>query len=141
MRRLFATMLALATVVACSDNSTTGPATVNLVGTWTLQSVNGGSIPYTQTTSTGKLEVLSGGVVISAGGAFTTTLVQRVTPTGAANGNILVNTTYGTVEISGPNIIFKRSDIQNDPGTTAELTSTTISYSQNGLVLVFAKPS
>ena len=134
-------MLVLATLVACSENSTTGPTQVNLVGTWTLQSVNGGSIPYTQTTSTGKLEVLSGGVVISGGGGFTTTLVERVTPTGAANGNIVVATTYGTVQISGPNLIFKRTDVPNDPGTTAELTTTTISYTQNGLVLVFAKPS
>ena len=139
MRRIFATMLALATLAGCGENSSTGPTTVNLVGTWTLQSVNGGSIPYTQTTSAGKTEVMSGSIVISGNGAFTTTVVQRVTPAGSANANIVVVTTYGTVEIGGPFLVFKRADVPNDPGTTAELTSTTISYTQNGLALVFAK--
>ncbi|PYP77489.1 MAG: hypothetical protein DMD35_15260 [Gemmatimonadetes bacterium] len=137
MRRLFA-VLALASLVACSENSTTAPVTVNLIGTWRLQTVNGSPLTYTQTTANGTLEVFSGAIVIDESGNFTTTLSQRLTATNGSS-SILVVTTYGTVEISGPNIVFHRTDIANDPGTTAELTATTISLTQNGLVLVFAK--
>ena len=136
MRRAFV-MLALASLVACGDNSTTGPTTVNLVGTWTLQSVNGSPIPFSQTSATQKLEVLSGSLVISGNGAFTSTLIERVTPTGAANGNIVVVTTFGTVDTNGGVVVLRRTDIPNDSGTTVDLTSTTIGYTLNGLALVF----
>jgi hypothetical protein len=135
-RRLFV-MFALAALAGCGENSSTGPDTVNLVGSWTLQSVNGGAIPFTQTSATEKREVLSGSLVISANGAFTSTLIQRVTPTGATTGNIVVLTTFGTVDVNGGVVVLRRTDIANDPGTTAELTSTTLAYTLNGLALVF----
>ena len=135
-RRLFV-MFALAALAGCGENSSTGPDTVNLVGSWTLQSVNGGAIPFTQTSATDKREVLSGSLVISANGAFTSTLIQRVTPTGATTGNIVVLTTFGTVDVNGGVVVLRRTDIANDPGTTAELTSTTLAYTLNGLALVF----
>lgn len=136
MRRLFV-MIALATLVGCGENSSTGPTTVNLVGSWTLQSVNGGAIPATLTSATEKREVVSGSLVISGNGAFTSTLIQKVTPTGATNANIVVLTTFGTVDINGGIVVFRRTDISNDPGTTVELTSTTLAYTLNGLALVF----
>jgi hypothetical protein len=135
-RRLFV-MFALAALAGCGENSSTGPDTVNLVGSWTLQSVNGGAIPFTQTSATEKREVLSGSLVISANGAFTSTLIQRVTPTGATTGNIVVLTTFGTVDVNGGVVVLRRTDIANDPGTTAELTSTTLAYTLNGLALGF----
>ena len=135
-RRLFV-MLAVAALVGCGENSSTGPTTVNLIGSWTLQSVNGGAIPFTQTSATEKREVVSGSLVISANGAFTSTLIQKVTPTGATNANIVVLTTFGTVDINGGIVVLRRTDISNDPGTTVELTSTTIAYTLNGLALVF----
>jgi hypothetical protein len=137
MRRLFVSMLALVTLVACGDNSTTGPATVNLVGSWRLQSVNGSAVPYTQQNGTSKLEVFGGGIVISQSGSFTTTLMERVTTNGSAS--VMNVTTYGTVEISGSGLIFKRTDIANDPGTTAELSIDSIALTQNGLALLFVK--
>ena len=135
-RRLFL-MFALATLVACGENGVTGTTTVSLVGSWTLQSVNGGAIPATLTSATEKREVVSGSLVISANGAFTSTLIQKVTPTGATNANIVVLTTFGTVDVNGGIVVLRRTDISNDPGTTVELTSTTLAYTLNGLALVF----
>jgi hypothetical protein len=136
MRRLFV-MFALATLAACGENSSTGPVTVNLVGDWKLQSVNGSALPFTQTTSTGKFEIFDGSAVIQSTGAFTINLTQRTT-TGTSS-SIFVLTTNGTVEISGSSVIFKRQDIPNDPGTTATLTANTFGLTQNGYELVFVK--
>src|SRR5690349_940172 len=118
-RRLFV-MFALATLAACSDNSSTGPVTVNLVGSWKLQSVNGSALPFSQTTSTGKFEIFDGSIDIQGSGAFTLNLTTRTT-TGTSS-SVSVLTTYGTVDISSGAVVFKRQDIPNDPGTTATLT-------------------
>jgi hypothetical protein len=136
MRRVLA-MFALATLIACGDNSSTGPVTVNLVGDWKLQSVNGSPLPYSQTTSTGKYEVFDGSTVITASGGFTMNLTQRTTTNGSSSISVL--TTFGTVTISGSSVIFKRQDIPNDPGTEAVLTSDTFGLTQNGLALVFVR--
>jgi hypothetical protein len=137
MRRLFAT-IALLAAAACGENQSTGPATVDLIGNWTLQSVNGGAIPYTEQTTARKLEVLTGGIVIGSTGSFTTTLTERITPTGGS-ASVLVVTTYGDVVVNGSSLVFKRSDIPNDPGTAATLTSSSIAFTQDGLALVFVK--
>ena len=136
-RRLFL-MFALATLAACGDNSSTGPVTVNLVGDWKLQSVNGGAIPYSETTTTGTFEVLDGSTSITGSGGFTMNVVER-TSTSAGSQSIFIRTTYGTVEISGSSVVFKRQDIPNDPGTTASLTEKTFGITQNGRTLVFVK--
>jgi hypothetical protein len=130
-------MFALATLAACSDNSSTGPVTVNLVGSWKLQSVNGSALPFTQTTSTGKYEIFDGSADIQGSGGFTINLTQRTT-TGTSS-SISILTTYGTVEISGSSVIFKRQDIPNDPGTTAILSADSFTLTQNGYTLVFVK--
>jgi hypothetical protein len=138
IRRLFV-MFALATLAACGENSSTGPVTVNLVGSWKLQSVNGSTLPYSQTTSTGKYEIFDGSADIQGSGAFTINLTQRTT-TGTSS-SVSVLTTYGTVDISSGSVIFKRQDIPNDPGTTATLTADTFGLVQNGYTLVFVKIS
>ena len=138
MMRRFFLMFALVTLAACGDNSSTGPVTVNLVGNWKLQSVNGGSIPYSETTTTGKFEVLDGSAVITGTGGFTMNVVERTTATGGSQ-SVFIRTTYGTVEISGSTVVFKRQDIANDTGTTASLTADTFWLTQNGRTLVFLK--
>ena len=135
-RRLFV-MFALATLAACGENGSTAPVTVNLVGSWKLQSVNGSALPFSQTTSTGKYEIFDGSADIQGSGAFTINLTTRTT-TGTSS-SIFVLTTYGTVDISGGTAIFKRQDIPNDPGTPATLTGDTFGIVQNGYTLVFVK--
>ena len=135
-RRLFL-MFALAALAACGENGVTGTTTVNIVGSWRLQSVNGSPVPYTQQTAGSQLEILSGGVVISANGAFTTPVVQRTTTNGSSSVN--VSTTYGTVDISGPTVLFKRQDVQGAPDIPVELTSDSMTFSQNNLTLLFVR--
>ena len=137
MRRFFAIMLALATLTACGENGVTGTTVVNLVGDWRLQSVNGSPVPYTEETSTKKLEVFSGLIVISGSGNYTTTITQRITTNGSSS--VANVTTYGTVEISGSSLIFKRADRPADPAMSAELTSNSIGFVQDGLTLLFVK--
>ena len=136
MRRLLL-MFALATLAACGENSSTGPVTVNLVGSWKLQSVNGSALPFSQTTSTGKYEIFDGSADIQSSGAFTINLTQRTTTGTSISTSVL--TTYGTVDISSGSVIFKRQDIPNDPGTAATLTADTITLTQNGYTLAFVK--
>ena len=137
IRRVFL-MFALATLAACGENSSTAPVTVNLVGSWKLQSVNGGAIPYSETTTTGTFEVLDGSTSITGTGGFTMNVVER-TSTSAGSQSVFIRTTFGTVEISGSSIVFKRQDVPNDPGTTASLTENTFGITQNGRTLVFVK--
>ena len=136
IRRAFL-MVALATLAACGENTSTGPVTINLVGSWKLQSVNGSAVPFSQTTSTGKFEIFDGSLDIQTTGTFTMNLTQRTT-TGTSS-SIFVLTTYGTVDISGSSVIFKRQDISTDPGQTAQLTANSIGLTQNGYALVFVK--
>jgi len=136
MRRLLV-MFALATLAACGENSSTGPVTVNLVGSWKLQSVNGTALPFSQTTSTGKYEIFDGSADIQGSGAYTINLTTRTT-TGTSS-SIFILTTFGTVDISTGLVIFRRQDIPNDPGTTATLTADSFSLTQNGYTLVFVK--
>ena len=136
MRRLFL-MFALATLAACGENSSTAPVTVNLIGSWKLQSVNGAALPYSETTTTGKFEIFDGSADIQASGAFTINLTTRTTTSTTSSISIL--TTYGTVDISGGSVVFKRQDIPNDPGTTAALSVDSFSLTQNGYTLVFVK--
>jgi len=136
IRRLFV-MFALATLAACGENGSTGPVSVNLVGSWKLQSVNGSALPFSQTTATGKYEIFDGSADIQTTGQFTINLTQRTT-TGTSS-SVSVLTTYGTVDISTGSAIFKRQDIQNDPGQTATLTANTLGLTQNGYALEFVK--
>jgi hypothetical protein len=137
-RRLFV-MFALATLAACGENGSTGPISVNLVGSWKLQSVNGAALPFSQTTATGKFEIFDGSADIQGTGAFTINLITRTT-TGSSS-SVAIVTTYGTVDISTGAAIFRRQDIPNDPGTTATLNADSFALAQNGYTLVFVKSS
>jgi hypothetical protein len=79
MRKLLA-ILAFASLAGCSKDSSTGP--VSIVGTYSLQSVNGTPLPFIAQASDPKIEILSDLITINAGTAF--------------GRNALVRTTYGT---------------------------------------------
>jgi hypothetical protein len=125
MRRSFLTTLLLATTLlaGCGSDTSTGPRQT-IVGTWSLQSINGAALPYVAQTDVGTIEILGDRIVVSADGTFTDALVVRVTSntnvvTSTINdtGNYTVNgtavefvfasdNTSGTAALSGDNFTF-----------------------------------
>jgi hypothetical protein len=136
VKRLVLAGLALATLTACVDSST-APSSVSLVGEWSLQSVNGSPLPYVEQTAEGKLEILSGAIVITAAATHTTTVTELITVNSSPD--IVVTTTYGPVSVDGSTVIFKLTEKPSDPGTVATLSSNALTLTQDGRVLVFVK--
>jgi len=103
MRR-FAALLALAAVVSCGGETPTSPS-VSLSGTYTLQTVNGMSLPYTYPQDTyDKFEFLSDVRVLSDSGTFTETYTNRQTENGQAT--TFTRTSTGTYTAVGGGITF-----------------------------------
>src|SRR4051812_35183536 len=76
--------LLLALLAACGGESTGPTATVE--GTWTLQTVNHGALPFTLAqTDTSKVELVGDVYAFSGTGSFTTTETLRITTNGVAN--------------------------------------------------------
>lgn len=85
MRRLLLSLAVLLAVVlsACGGNDSTGPGSVSIAGTYTLRTINGGNLPFTVFQSgTDKVEVISGDVVLTDGGTYTTQTTVRTTMDG-----------------------------------------------------------
>lgn len=76
MRRL---LLLLAFVAGCGSDST-GPASVTVTGSYTLQRVNGAALPFILSqTTTSKDEVTSGSITLNADGTFSNLFGVRST--------------------------------------------------------------
>ena len=80
MRRTLAGLLLIAAIACGSDSSTSEPD-VQMTGTWSLQSVNGGALPYLVQTTPSKIELLSDVFVMATGGFVETSIVRTTTGT------------------------------------------------------------
>ena len=91
MRTMRATVSAVAMVVlaGCGSDSTTAPtptpiaANAAIVGTWTLTTVNGSSLPFLIQASDPMIEIVSDQFILSADGTFTALFSVRATNDGA----------------------------------------------------------
>jgi hypothetical protein len=122
-------------IAACSTDSTTGP-TGSIAGTWTLQTVNGFSLPFTiEQTVTDKVELLSDVIVISGTGSFTQTATVRTTTNGAATTQSAADA--GTYTLNGTAITLH---FNSDGSTgTGSWSGNTITTTDGGLALVFKR--
>src|SRR5690349_18446406 len=103
MRR-FAFLLALAAVVSCGGDSPTSPS-ASVSGTYSLQTVNGAALPYTQPQDVyDKFEFLSDVRILSDSGTFTETYTNRQTQNGVAT--TFSRTVTGTYTVVGGGITF-----------------------------------
>ena len=103
MRR-FTVLLALAAVASCGGDSSTSPS-VSVSGIYSLQTVNGAALPYTQPQDVyDKFEFLSDVRILSDSGTFTETYTNRQTQNGVAT--TFSRTVTGTYTVVGGGITF-----------------------------------
>src|SRR5690242_10827082 len=121
---------ALATLAACgSDTGTAVRASVT--GSYTLSTVNGQPLPFTESSSGAVIKVTAGSLVAESNGAFTETITRSTTPPGGATTNATATAT-GTFTVSGSVIVFTFAGASGPVGTLlGSLTSSGLSI-QNG---------
>lgn len=106
MKRAFlSVLLSLAMLPACSGDST-GPSEGKFVGTYTLEAVDGGSLParlYDETD--GSIDITEGSLILRADNSHRESVTVRVKPTfgSAVTENIVED---GTYSITGNSITF-----------------------------------
>ncbi|MDB4915462.1 MAG: Lipocalin-like domain protein [Gemmatimonadetes bacterium] len=133
MRILTLAFLAFTTLTACRGDDATNP-TVAVVGTYTLQQVNGGPLPFTVQTGDPKIEIISEQLTVAAGGSYTVTTMFRHTTGGVASTNPTTDT--GTYTISGTTLAFH--DSGGDVGS-AMIGTNTLTFQEDGVTLLFVK--
>lgn len=104
MKRLTVVLpVVLLTLAACRDATSPGLTLASLAGTYTLQTVNGASLPLTlQNTSAQKVDLLSGDLMLSPSGAARETAIKQWTyPTTSVQ---TLSQEDGTVALSGDTI-------------------------------------
>ena len=135
MRRLLSLALALA-IVGCGSDSSSEPTTASVAGTWSLQSVNGGALPFILSASNPKIELLSNVVNVSANGTWTSTTQTRTT-IGTQAPTTASSTQSGTYTLSGSAVSIRSTD-----GSTVQagtVSGNTLTLAQTGLVFIYQK--
>jgi hypothetical protein len=139
MRRtaFVATMiLAILSAAGCGGDSTS-PATQSIVGSWTLQSVNGSPLPFiVQQTGTDKLELLSDVIVISGTGSFTQTTSVRTTTNGVPTTQPVADAGSYTLNGSAITLHFNSDGFT---GTASWSGNTITTTTAEGLALVYKR--
>lgn len=138
MRRtaFVATMiLAVLSAAGCANDSTS-PATQSIAGSWTLQSVNGSSMPFiVAQTGTNKTELLSDVIAISGTGSFTQTTSVRTTTNGVPTTQSVADA--GSYTLNGSAITLH---FNSDGSTgTGSWSGNTITTTDGGFALVYKR--
>ena len=134
MRRLLSLALALA-IVGCGSDSSSEPTNASVAGTWSLQSVNGGALPFILSPSNPKIELLSNVVNVSANGTWTSTTQTRTTI--GTQATTASSTQSGTYTLSGSAVSIRSTD-----GSTVQagsVSGNTLTLAQTGLVFIYQK--
>jgi len=133
---LVATLVVAFLALGC--NAITAPAGA-LTGAYTLQSVNGGGLPYVASASGGDtVQVTSGSVAIQSDSTFVTTLSSRVASPGVVTTS--TRTQGGTWTASGTTISFNYTNGGSDAGSVSGNVLTIIATTGSGpLTYVFQK--
>jgi ABC-type glycerol-3-phosphate transport system substrate-binding protein len=134
LRRSFLVALAGITLAAaCGGDSATGPDSI--VGTYTLQTVNGVATPVTVfQDASGRVEVTGGRVSLNADGTFSDAIDLRLT-----SGQTVLTTTetaVGTYVRSGDNITFNVTGAE--PYRMA-ISGRTLTQVEEGFTLVYRR--
>lgn len=127
-------LCAIVVAIACGD--ATGPTPQSVSGTWNLQSVNGGSLPYT-VLMTGSVtdQVTAGLLIVEPDRTFSYATTFRSTANGQST--TLTATDSGTYSLSGDSVSF----LFRGDGTTGSglLNGDTVSLNAEGFSLVYTK--
>jgi hypothetical protein len=102
LHSLYALVAAFGLMTGCAPD-TTGPSRPD--GTYQLDRVNGGSLPFlAESTSSGKLEIIGGSMAIGADGTFAAQVTSRETAGTAAT--TVTQQVNGTFTIAGDRLTF-----------------------------------
>ena len=134
MRRLIA-CLALALFAGCGGDSVTGPSTDSVAGTWTLQTVNGGRLPFILAQSgADKVEGTSDVITVVSTGTFTQLTNFRTTLDGVATDDAIDD--HGTWTLKGSALTLTFSDKSSG---TATVSGNTLTVTDDGTTLVYTR--
>lgn len=104
------------TLAACGSDSATSPTSVTVSGTYSLQTVNGASLPaILQGSGANKIEIVSDVFTFSSTGTFTERAVVRYTENGVVSSETFDDT--GTYTKNGTAITLRYSDASTGSGT------------------------
>jgi hypothetical protein len=108
---------------------------VSVAGTYTLQSVNGGPLPFVIFDESGyKLEITAASYVLTGAGTFTNSATFRETEGGAVLTS--TETFTGQYTFSGSTVTFTDSEGEVYAGT---ISGGTLVFNEDGLSAVFVK--
>lgn len=124
----------LALTAACGGgDGVSGPGSV--AGTYTLQSVNGGPLPFVIFDESGyKLEITAASYVLTGAGTFTNSASYRETESGAVTTS--TETLAGRYTVSASTVTFTDADGEVYSATVID---GTLVFSDEGLSAVFVK--
>jgi len=123
MRR-WSLVLALATLAACSSSESTAPAGASIVGSWSLEAVNGAPLPYVLSdTASTRTEVTADVLTFLQSGQFTQLTELRTTTAGQSNTQTVPQA--GTFTASGGQVTLQfAGDSASYAGTVSGRTFT-----------------
>jgi hypothetical protein len=105
--RLTGVVGALAMLASCGSDAATG-IRASVTGTYSLSTVNGQNLPFTENTSGAVVKITAGQLVAQADGTFTETLTRSTTPpSGTATTASTVSN--GTYQVGNQVIVFTYS--------------------------------
>lgn len=137
MKRLLILALALAlgvTATACSDSTSPG---ASIAGTYSLQTINGQTLPFVVNSGTPYSEVLSSQIRLDANGNYSSLTRYRDTyPGGQPNLVDVPATGYWT--LSGSQITLTEIGYPNDP-SYGTISGNRITFVDFGLTLVYTR--
>jgi hypothetical protein len=131
MRRLIPLALAGVLLAACTDAFTPS----GVAGTYTLQSVNGNTLPYSETIEGVGFTYISGSVTLTESGTYT--MVNSVDITEGEFSFTLTFPDSGTFTLTEPSTITF-TDSEGEP-SSGQLVGSRLTFTEDGAVYVFEK--
>jgi len=98
---------ALAAVVACGSDAGTGVRAA-VTGSYTLSTVNGQPLPFTENSSGAVVKITGGQFVANSDGSFTETTTRSTTPPGGTT-TTATTTLNGTFQVGNQVVVFTYS--------------------------------
>ena len=140
--RVVVMVLALLSSIACGGDSSTAPTTV--VGAWSLQSYNGGVLPYTGgSNANGSRDRVTDGTITfdSAGRYVLGITILRTASTGIVSNQDFNEIGSYTGDVTG--LVLRPNDfgtgVLSDPPVPAAIAGDTLRFEQGGKLLKFVK--
>ena len=134
--RWFAMALLAVSVAACGGDSTSEPEAVTVVGTWTVETVNGARLPFIlDQRGNDKVELMSATLDVMSSGKFSSTSNERSTIAGVVELQSYIDPGHFTLAGAVATFVFdfdggiSRGNIAGDAMT----------FDANGLVVVYRR--